>query len=368
MAVVFGVAYSYGAFFDAIARDLHAGKGATSLPFAITSALFFVLGIVTGPLADRFGPRRVELAGAAALGAGLLLTALLHRLWLLYLSYGGGVGIGIACGYVPMVAAVSAWFPRRRGTALGIAVSGIGVGTIVGPLVAAALIGAIGWRWSYVVLGLASFALLVASGAVVRLPTRHEAVPLGLSPAVRTRTFGWLYAAGLLMAFPLTVTFVYLAPFAEAHGSGRVAAAALVSVVGVGSVGGRLGLGWLADRGNRLATLRGCFVVMAAATALWLAAGGYATLVVFALAFGVGYGGWVALMPAVVADLFGAAALGGSIGALYSSGAVGALLGPPLAGVVVDSTGSYRWVLAAMLVLASASALCLAAVRPARFR
>ena len=96
-----------------------------------------------------------------------------------------------------------------------------------------------------------------------------------------------------------------------------------------------------------------------AASACWLAGGSYATLVVFALAFGVGYGGWVALMPAVVADVFGAAALGGTVGALYTSAALAALLAPPLAGIVIDATDTYRWVLAAVLAAALAAFACL---------
>jgi MFS family permease len=368
MACVFGVAYSYGAFFDAIAHDLGTGKGATSLPYAITTALFFVLGVFTGPLGDRFGPRRVVLAGALTMTAGLLLTAAVRSLWVDYVTYGLGVGVGVACGYVPMVAAVSAWFPRRRGIATGIAVSGIGVGTIVTPIVAAALIGSIGWRWAYVALALTTFAVLLVAAMLVATPPAHAAVPLRLSPAVRTRVFARLYVSGLLMSFPLAITFVYLAPFAEDHHSSRFAASALVSLVGAGSVVGRLGLGWYADRRDRVATFRACLLLMAAACALWFAASAYAALAVFALLFGVAYGGWVALSPAVAADLFGAAALGGSIGALYTSGAVGSLAAPPLAGFVIDATHTYRWVLGAAVVLAGVAFAWLLPVRPAARR
>jgi MFS family permease len=359
MACVFGVAYSYGTFFNAIADDLGAGKGATSVPFAITSALFFALGIVTGPLADRFHPRRVVLGGAAAMTVGLLATAAASSLWVDYVTYGLGVGIGVACGYVPAVAAVSAWFPRRRGIAIGLAVSGIGVGTIVTPIASAALIDAIGWRWAYVALAGATCATLVAAAVLLRTPPTHVPVPIGLSPAVRTRTFAWLYVSGLFMTFPIAVTFVYLAPFAQDHGTGRFAASALVSLVGAGSVFGRIGLGWFADRGGRLMTLRGCFLLISLACVLWLTGERYWVLALFAFAFGIGYGGFVALMPAVAADVFGAAALGGTIGALYTSGAVGALAGPPLAGLTIDSTGTYRWAVGAIAALAAASFACL---------
>ena len=84
------------------------------------------------------------------MGAGLVSTSRIDHLWLSYLTYGVGVGIGVACGYAPMVAVVSGWFVRRRNTALGIAVSGIGFGTIVGAPLAAKCIPLYGWRHTYV--------------------------------------------------------------------------------------------------------------------------------------------------------------------------------------------------------------------------
>src|SRR5439155_12121791 len=126
MFTVFGVAYSFGAFLEPMAGEFGAGHGATSEVFSITAFLYFSLGVVSGPAVDRFGPRPLLLLGAAVIGAGLLLTSQVHDLWLAYVTYGLGVGIGTACGYVPMVAVVTGWFERRRSLASGLAVSGIG--------------------------------------------------------------------------------------------------------------------------------------------------------------------------------------------------------------------------------------------------
>lgn len=97
-------------------------------------------------MADRFGPRPVLVAGALLIGAGLALTSRIHDL---SMSYAVGVGAGVACGYVPMVAAVSGWFIRHRNTALGIAVAAIGFGTIVGAPLAARLIALYRWHATY---------------------------------------------------------------------------------------------------------------------------------------------------------------------------------------------------------------------------
>jgi MFS family permease len=104
---------------------------------------------------------------------------------------------------------------------------------------------------------------------------------------------------------------------------------------------------------------------MVASYVLWLVAPGYLLLAGFAVALGLGYGGWIALTPSVMAELFGPEGLGGSVGALYTSAGLGALLGPPFAGFVVDATGGYRPAIVTAIALAGAAAL-LAVRLPAR--
>jgi MFS family permease len=78
-------------------------------------------------------------------------------------------------------------------------------------------------------------------------------------------------------------------------------------------------------------------------------------MIVFALVMGVGYGGYVALSPAVIAHLFGTQRMGTVLGALYTSGGIGAMVGPPLVGLIIDRTGSYRVAIAAAFAVALAS-------------
>jgi MFS family permease len=363
MTAVFGVAYSFGAFFAPMAAEFGVGSGATSLVFSITACCWFLLGPVSGRAVDRFGPRPVLLVGAAALAGGLLLTSAAQQLWVGYVGYGLGVGIAVACGYVPMVAVVGAWFDRRRASAIGIAVAGIGVGTLAGPPVAAALIAASGWRQAHVLLGLGAALLLVVGAVVVpRPPEPVGGEPLVLRDVVRTTEFRVVYLATLLASVALFVPFVFLPTAAAAVGVAPVAAAALIGVIGVSSVVGRLAIGAVADRFGRVRTFQACFALLGASFGFWFAATTWAGFVAFAIVLGTGYGGWIALQPTVLAQVFGVRGLGALVGLVYTAAGVGALVGPPLAGVVVDATGGFGWAVAGAGLFGVAAFLALLAL------
>jgi MFS family permease len=369
MFTTFGIAYGFGAFLLPLSRDLGVGRGAASAVFSLTTMAFFGLGALSGAALDRFGPRRVVLLGAVSLGAGLVVVSRADSLWQAYLGHGLGVGLAVACCYVPLVAVVGAWFDARRTLAVGIAVSGIGLGTLVGAPTAAALIAAVGWRNAYLVLAAAGTGVLLVCALFARAaPLRVDAVRVPLLPRLRTPTYLRLYGAGLLLSVALFVPFVHLPAYAVSTGSGAVAAATLVGVIGAASIGGRLALGALAGRVGVLRTYQACFLVMAGSFALWLSdlrlgEPSYARLVVFAALLGVGYGGFVALGPPLVAEVFGLEGLGSLLGVLYTSAAVGSALGPPLAGVLITSHG-YLLTVVASLAVCAVSCLLVLRVRP----
>jgi MFS family permease len=342
--VIFGVVYSFGAFFKPMAAEFGASRANTSAVFSITAFIYNLLGIAGGHLTDRMGPRPVMMVGAVAMGIGLVATALISHIWVGYLTYGIGVGIGVACTYVPVLAAVGGWFKSRRNTALGITVSGIGCGTLAVAPLAAALIQRFGWREAYVMMGIASAIILFTIALLIQPPP----VPtvsghLNLARAARTPNFILLWAASVLASVAIYFPFVYLPEFAHSRGASEVAAAALVGFVGAASIAGRLGLGAIADRTGIIHLYKASALILGASYIIWIFAGSYAAMVLFAIVMGSAYGGMVALSPAVVAELFGVQGLGAMLGALYTSSAISALGGPPLAGWVIDSTGSYQW-------------------------
>jgi MFS family permease len=348
---LFGVAYSFGAFFRPMAAEFHADREAISAIFSITAFLYFMFGPITGHLADRFGPRAVVMTGAIAMGVGLIATAGVHHLWAAYITYGLGLGIGVACCYVPLVSAVSGWFLRRRNTALGVAVSGIGAGTLAVAPLAAELIRRLGWRRAYVILGFAAAAVLMLCAYLAEpAPAENEGPRAMLGHTLRKPDFVLLYSAGFLWSIATAVPFVFLTPYAQGRGIGQVSAAALVGVIGFASTAGRLGLGALADRMGILRLYRACVLALGLSYAIWWSADSWTGLALFALAMGISYGGAVTLTPAVVAELFGTQGLGAILGALYTSSAIATLVGPPLCGAIIDRTGSYRFAIGLTLV------------------
>lgn len=356
--VGFGCAYTFSAFLESLQRDFGASRGSVSLVFSLAGFLYFGLGVFSGPLADRWGARRLAVAGMLLVGLGLVAASWAQTLAQVYLAYGLGVGLGVGAAYVPVVGAVQRWFVRRRGFASGLAAGGIGVGTLVMPPLASWLIAAQGWRGAYLVLGVLAAVVGVGMALLVDSDPRHHGLEpdgdpprpqaqaaahtgLTVAEAVRTRRFAGLYAAGLLSSFGTFVPFVHLAPYALDHGVARGLAVWLLGAIGVGSTAGRFFLGGLADRMGRSLAVPLMFAGMALAMLMWAASSSFWALAVFGVVFGVFYGGYVALVPALAMDWFGGRRIGAVLGVLFTSVSLGTLVGPAAAGFMYDTSGSY---------------------------
>jgi MFS family permease len=367
-ALAFGTSYSFGTFFDEMSAEFDASRGATAAVFAITTFLFFGVGIISGPLSDRFGPRRLLIAAAFIMGGGLLATSRVHSLGLGYLTYGVGVGFGAGLYVTPAFAVVGGWFVRRRAMALGLVSTGSGLGTLVLVPVASRLIGAYGWRQTYVILGILAFVVLLGASFVVKAPPVAPPGEVGfrLRAVTGTRPFRLLFVSNFLMSLALFVAFAFLVPFAEDEGITSRNASLLLSIVGAASITGRLALSSLVKRFGPLRLYQVCLAVQPVAYLVWLVSGGsYAALALFAVLLGSSYGGYVALGPTVAAHLFGVVGLGGLIGALFFGSAIGGLIGPPVAGSLADRSGGHALPIVMALVVTVAAFLVVLGVREA---
>jgi MFS family permease len=344
MTVGFAAAYSFAAFFSAFQSEFDASRGHVALVFSVAAFLWFLAGAPAGMLADRIGARRVAAAGVACLVVALGLAAVSRSVTVLYLTYSIGIGVGVGLVYVPSVGAVQPWFQANRAFASGLAVAGIGAGNIVGPLLAAWWIGLFGWRGAYVAMAVFALALGgIAAAALKERSSREARSQSGLSvrEAMRTRPFWLLYAALVLSCFGLFVPMVHLGAYAQDLGYSEAQGVALVSLIGLGSLLGRFTIGPFADRIGHEPSLAAMFAGLGAMLLVWWVASAWWLLAVFAVAFGVCYGAYVALVPTIVMGLYGPRAVSGIIGCLYTGAGLGTLLGPWLAGVAYDALGGY---------------------------
>jgi MFS family permease len=364
LALIFGVSYSFAAFFENFAQEFAAQRADVSWIFGLCGLVYFVLGALGGLLADRWGPRVVCMLGMVLISAGLFWTSFAQSLSSIYISYGVLVGLGIAFVYTPSIAAVQPWFTKQRGLASGIASSGVGAGTLLVPLAVSYLLIAVTWREALQLMALGVLVMgLAATFFLKRAPSSNAGVSgqisgMTLKEALRTPSFKWLYMGALFGSPVMFIPFAHISAAARDSGVSDSQAVALVGLIGIGSLVGRFAIGWLADRLGRVKTLMLMQCAMGLTYLIWAMASHQLAFSVFAVVFGLSYGSIVSLLPAICMDLFGGRAVSAIIGTLYTGAALGNLLGPVWAGRVFDVDQSYNFVIWITLGVSALATFC----------
>jgi len=373
LVVTWGTLYCFGVFFKPVLTEFGWTRAATSGAYSLCLLLSGFFSIIAGRLSDKVGPRIAVTACGLLMGSGYLLMSQISAIWQLYLFYGVLVGMGLGCAYIPLGSTIARWFVKRRGLMTGIAVSGIGVGTMIMPPLANWLISNYGWRTSYIVSGITVLVLVILIAQFVkRDPSRVGLVPYvenGVKPeslhfkgggfslqrAIHTRQFWILCVIFLCFGFFLQSIIVHIVPHATDLAISPACAAYILAIIGGLSVAGRIVMGNAGDRiGNKIA-LTSCFSLMLVALLWLLAAEELWKFYLFATIFGFAYGGLVALLSPILAELFGLSSLGAILGVVTFSWSIGEAVGPALAGRLFDVTGSYElafWACAALCIIA----------------
>jgi len=380
LVMTWGTIYCFGIFFKPVLTEFGWTRAATSGAYSLCLLLLAFFGIVIGRLNDRFGPRIVVTGCGLFLGSGYLLMSQIYTIWQLYLFYGVILAIGASGSFIPLASTISRWFIKRRGLMTGIAVSGIGVGTMIMPPIANWLITDYGWRVAYLVIGIAVLVLITSAAQFLRYdPSRMGQLPYGenqaepesvnsktkgfsLKETIHTRQFWMISAMFFCFAVSIQVILVHIVPHATDIGISAVSATNILAIIGALSAAGRIMMGGVADRiGNKLALI--VVLVLMSAALLWLTtAKDLWMFYLFAIAFGFAYGGWATLLSLIPAELFGLGSLGVILGTVHFSVATGEALGPTLAGSIFDVTSSYQpafLISAALCTIASVLALFL---------
>jgi MFS family permease len=361
LGVAFGLFFSFPIFFVPLVEEFGWSRGATAGAFSVSAIVQGLGSPVVGALADRVGPRRVILVGAALLGASCALGAWIQTLWHLYLVTGvlGALGI-CAVGWVPSAKLLAGWFTERRGSVMGLAFSGMGVGILVlGPL-AQWLITTRGWRSAYGLLGLGAFVVLVAlaffgireapRGATAAAAGRARAgapaqEEIGLRTALGSRAFRGLFLAYLFTPLAVFPVVTHQVAFAVDQGFDRFFVAGIFGLTGFMSIVGRIGFGLAADRIGREVAATISYACTAGGTLALLAVERWhhpVPLYAYALLFGAGFGARGPIITAMAAQLFPGRHFGAIYGLMSMGNGLGGAIGPWFGGVMHDLTGSYR--------------------------
>ena len=363
LALAYGIWYSYSVILVALLAEFGWSRSVLAGAFSVFTLVHGGVNPLIGALCARFRPLRVMAAGGAAMGAALLMDSFIASPVGLYLWFGVLTALAVAAaGWVPALVHVQREFQDRVGLAIGIVSSGVGVGMLLVVPLAQLLIGAFGWRTAFQVLGLLSVLWIVPSSLwLMRRPReksgsepqtyiRVAGQKRGSDPAItlreasRTQPF-WLLVAAFFFGNVCSQTLhVHQVAYLVDHGLAAIVAASVVGVVGLSSIAGKTGGGWLSDRVERELVYVAGIAIMAAAAFVLLALGASPSrwgAYGYALLLGVGYSVTASLTPAMVGDRFSGRHFGAIVGIGLMGAAAGSALGPWLAGRLYDATGSY---------------------------
>lgn len=382
---IFGTRFSFGVFFKSLESEFDLTRTVTSGIFSVHMVLSPVFAILGGLASDRYGPRIVLFLIGLLTGLSLLLTSQTNSMWQLFITYSLLLSMGSSAMFVVMMSTVSRWFDKKRGLALGIASSGVGLGIMVMAPFATFLISNFDWRMTFIIIGVITWLIVFPLSRLLKKdPYEIGALPDGLDslskdiknkeesiqPAdfsllqtLRTKTFWLITFVWLFLASNMFLVFTHLVPHVTDIGFSAGEAAAVLSLVGGLSVVGRVLMGTVSDRIGRKPTAIICTLLQAGAMVwltwsqdLWM-------LYLFALFYGLSYGGIGPSIAALIGDTFGLRNMGAILGALDIGFGVGGALGPAIGGLIFDATNSYFMAFLLGAVVMFISALLIALIR-----
>lgn len=355
--------YTFAVFVKPLSAQFGWNRESISLGFALAAMTVGLTSPLIGRLIDRLGPRRIILPCMTVYGCGITLLALLRSpLWQFYSTciLIGIVGNGAA--HLAFARSISTWFQRRLGTAFAFVMVGAGLGAMVLPVVAQAIVTRFGWRVAYLSLGCLALVLgLPLSWRYIRErgPVRNQSTPVAPTGATwqqGTRSYAfWIIVTVLFVgSISMNGAIAHLSALLTDRGITPADAALCASILGGSSVLGRIGVGWLLDRffGGRVAFA--VTLITAAGMFLLARAGSFAAGTFAAALIGIGAGGEAAITPYLLTRYFGLRAFSTLYGLTWTFYAVAGATGPVILGRAFDSTGSYSSLL---ILLAGASAV-----------
>ncbi len=356
MTIGSGAMYVVAVVLPAVQAEFQVARADASLPYTLLMVGFGVGGVAMGKLADRVGVMRVVLLGSVGLGTGFVAAGMSGGLTVFALAHGVLLGLlGSAATFAPLIADVSLWFVRRRGTAVAICASGNYLAGALWPPIAQHYVEATGWRTTYI--GMGAFCVLTMPLLALLLRARPPAA--AAAPAQRSgshlplpsdRPFGLslnaaqalLCIAGVACCVAMAMPQVHIVAYCSDLGYGAARGAQMLSLMLACGIVSRLVSGLICDRIGGLRTLVLGSVLQGTALLLFLPFNGPVSLYVVAALFGLFQGGIVPSYAIIVREHFPPAEAGARVGTVLMATLLGMALGGWMSGKVFDLTGSYE--------------------------
>ncbi|KAK3182608.1 hypothetical protein K4F52_006058 [Lecanicillium sp. MT-2017a] len=358
-----GLLNSFGVFQSFYERDLLADASPSAISWIGSIQVFclFAVGVVIGPLYDAGHCRALVLAGTVLVPAGFMLTSISTRYWQILLAQGICIGLGACCLSIPSIAIVPMYFRRRRATAMAVATVGSGLGATTYPLVFESLLPRLEFGWTMRIMGFIALAWCVFALIVIKPRTRPRATTPASTNTPNGRTFRSslnffidtsAFKEPTYILYSIAIFFnnlaffnpsYYLQSYALAHGMAtHPLARYLVAVLNGSTIPGRIVLSMIADRVGPLDTYAVVCAFSSASIFYWTSVTNPAGNIAFAVLYGFFSGGVVSLAWVVIASITpDLSRLGTRLGMVSILKGIGSLIGPPISGAIVKSTGQY---------------------------
>ncbi|MDZ4143826.1 MAG: MFS transporter [Burkholderiales bacterium] len=336
-----------------VQAEFGVARADASLPYTLLMIGFGVGGMLMGRLADRFGVTVPLMVGATGLGLGFIASSLSGGILMFAVAHGLLIGLlGASATFAPLLADTSLWFLRRRGIAVAVCASGNYLGGAIWPPIVQHFVASVGWRQTYLGLGIFCFVTMTALALLMR---RRPPVAVA-SPVVRghagsaDQPFGLpvgraqalLCVAGVACCVAMSMPQVHIVAYCTDLGFGAARGAEMLSLMLACGIVSRLVSGVVCDRIGGLRTLLFGSFLQTVALILFLPFDGLVSLYVIAALFGLFQGGIVPSYAIIVREYFSPAEAGARVGAVIMATMLGMALGGWLSGKVFDLTGSYQ--------------------------
>ena len=358
LALAYGVWYSYSVFLVALLGEFAWPRSTLAAGFSIFAIVHGLSNPVVGRLCDKLNPAFFVVGGGIGVCFSLVYVSFIETPFQLFFGFGVMTAISVAlCGWAPSLVQVQRNHKNRLGFAIGFVSSGIGVGMLLIVPLVQILIEVFGWRQAYrifaficafIIIPIGVYLITLPSGALLssgQIQTKKTSKDSPtLREAIRDYKFWLIVGAFFFGSMGSQILHVHQVVYLVEHGISPMIGATVVSIIGISSILGKTGGGWLSDLVEREKVfVTGNIIMVLSVFTLFLSGttASVAMAYIFAIFLGVGYSANAAIAPAMMSDHFSGSSFGSILGVGLFGSAAGAALGPWMAGELFDQKGDY---------------------------